>query len=293
MAFKLGDKRVNPLKSKGFMNANPFKSNGNTMAYANGEPEGGPKKEPAANQEEAKKLAKEESDANVKTKEPKVVSSNTTTKIGEKGGKKGVFTTVDEETMTTGDGSRTYEKAFEIAKEKGYLKPGETREEYIERAKSEQRGKTSKTTFKADENPRPEPPKTDYSYLDGASIKQGYRDGDGTMYGNQVASNVGGNGAGSGDQREGEDPMSRYLNQEELDYLYEKRGSRGPRPKAGYDDFYSDPNKKLFKPGSISAFDKAVRDGLIDKDGKTIPLNPQIKKDNLVEEVSPGFNSKI
>jgi hypothetical protein len=38
MAFKLGDKRVNPLKSKGFLNQSPFKANGNTMAYNNGEP---------------------------------------------------------------------------------------------------------------------------------------------------------------------------------------------------------------------------------------------------------------
>ncbi len=45
MAFKLGDKRVNPLKSRGFMNASPFKSNGNTMAFANGEPEGEKPKE--------------------------------------------------------------------------------------------------------------------------------------------------------------------------------------------------------------------------------------------------------
>jgi len=33
MAFKLGDKRTNPLKSKGFMNTSPFTSSGNTMAY--------------------------------------------------------------------------------------------------------------------------------------------------------------------------------------------------------------------------------------------------------------------
>jgi len=38
MAFKLGDKRVNPLKSKGFLHQSPFKANGNTMAYNNGEP---------------------------------------------------------------------------------------------------------------------------------------------------------------------------------------------------------------------------------------------------------------
>lgn len=38
MAFKLGDKRINPLKSKGFLNQSPFKANGNTMAYNNGEP---------------------------------------------------------------------------------------------------------------------------------------------------------------------------------------------------------------------------------------------------------------
>lgn len=62
MAFKLGDKRVNPLKSRGFMNASPFKSNGNTMAYANGEPEGGPEGKP---------------------KEKLVSSTSETTKIGE------------------------------------------------------------------------------------------------------------------------------------------------------------------------------------------------------------------
>ena len=44
MAFKLGDKRTNPLKSRGFMNTSPFTSSGNTMAYAKGEPEGDDKK---------------------------------------------------------------------------------------------------------------------------------------------------------------------------------------------------------------------------------------------------------
>jgi hypothetical protein len=38
MAFKLPSKKVNPLKSKGLLNKSPFKANGNTMAYNNGEP---------------------------------------------------------------------------------------------------------------------------------------------------------------------------------------------------------------------------------------------------------------
>lgn len=38
MAFKLPSKKVNPLKSKGLLNKGPFKANGNTMAYNNGEP---------------------------------------------------------------------------------------------------------------------------------------------------------------------------------------------------------------------------------------------------------------
>ena len=64
MAFKLGDKRVNPLKSKGFMNANPFKSNGNTMVYANGEPGDPPEK--TAEQKAADAKAKKEAQANMK-----------------------------------------------------------------------------------------------------------------------------------------------------------------------------------------------------------------------------------
>jgi hypothetical protein len=38
MAFKLNDPRPNVLKSKGLLNKSPFKANGNTMAYNNGEP---------------------------------------------------------------------------------------------------------------------------------------------------------------------------------------------------------------------------------------------------------------
>jgi hypothetical protein len=38
MAFKLPSKKVNPLKSKGLLNKSPFKANGNTMAYNNGDP---------------------------------------------------------------------------------------------------------------------------------------------------------------------------------------------------------------------------------------------------------------
>tara|TARA_R110002050_G_scaffold115014_1_gene230972 strand:+ start:73 stop:711 length:639 start_codon:yes stop_codon:yes gene_type:complete len=38
MAFKLPSEKVNPLKSKGLLNKSPFKANGNTMAYNNGDP---------------------------------------------------------------------------------------------------------------------------------------------------------------------------------------------------------------------------------------------------------------
>tara|TARA_R110000764_G_scaffold228075_1_gene318422 strand:- start:16 stop:774 length:759 start_codon:yes stop_codon:yes gene_type:complete len=89
MAFKLGDKRVNPLKSRGFMNTSPFKSNGNTMAYANGEPEGEDKK-PVKTQEqldaEAKKKAKDNMKV-VKTETKKVDGGTQTTEFLEGEGK--------------------------------------------------------------------------------------------------------------------------------------------------------------------------------------------------------------
>ena len=88
MAFKLGDKRVNPLKSRGFMNTSPFKSNGNTMAYANGEPEGD--KKPVKTQEQLDAEAKKKAQDNmkvVKTETKKVDGGTQTTEFLEGEGK--------------------------------------------------------------------------------------------------------------------------------------------------------------------------------------------------------------
>jgi len=83
-------------------------------------------------------------------------------------------------------------------------------------------------------------------------------------------------------QREGEDPMSRYLTQPELDYLKNKQGWKGDYY-AGYDTYYGSrkPDSKTFKSG--------VSRGLIDEKGKTIPLNPVKEKldesKNLASEI--------
>jgi len=57
MAFKLNDPRPNVLKNKGLLNDNPFKANGNTMAYNNGGPGDPPEKN--STQAETDKAANE------------------------------------------------------------------------------------------------------------------------------------------------------------------------------------------------------------------------------------------
>ena len=71
MAFKLGDKRINPLKSKGFLNQSPFKANGNTMAYNNGEPK---------TKEEAQKKLDKKVDAGVDNQNWSVVDKSSSTR---------------------------------------------------------------------------------------------------------------------------------------------------------------------------------------------------------------------
>tara|TARA_R110002012_G_scaffold261296_2_gene443138 strand:- start:309 stop:1142 length:834 start_codon:yes stop_codon:yes gene_type:complete len=91
MAFKLGDKRVNPLKSRGFMNMSPFKSNGNTMAYNNGEPK---------TEEEAQQKLDKKVDAGVDNKNWSVVDESSSI-------------TQNEDGTTTTDTTTNWKKHFE------------------------------------------------------------------------------------------------------------------------------------------------------------------------------------
>jgi hypothetical protein len=127
-----------------------------------------------------------------------------------------------------------------------------------------------------------------YSYLDGATFGEGYTGGDFATHGLQVMSKVGDDDPrNNSQQREGEDPMSRYLTQPELDYLKKKQGWKGDYY-AGYDTYYGNrkPDSKTFKSG--------VSRGLIDEKGKTIPLNPVKEKldesKNLASEIGVDLN---
>jgi hypothetical protein len=113
-----------------------------------------------------------------------------------------------------------------------------------------------------------EKPKKDYSYLDGATFGSGYQAGDFTTYGLQVMSKVGDDDPrAQSQQREGEDPMSRYLRQDELDYLTSTGRLKG-KYSSGYDAYYKGKNKE----GKM--FQDAVKKGIITADGITVPLNP-------------------
>ena len=132
------------------------------------------------------------------------------------------------------------------------------------------------TIYSYDDKDKPEP-EIDYSYLDDATFgsgSKGYtKEGKPAFYGLQLMSKA-------GDQLRGEeDPMSRYLTQAELDYLTKKGriGAIGSNIgaidyRSGYDDFYA-----KYKPDS-KAFQLGVKRGIIDKTGKTIPLNPVKEK---------------
>ena len=127
-------------------------------------------------------------------------------------------------------------------------------------------GNTSSNTKKKEEKPI-----VDYSYLHGPGVTfgGGYQAGDFTTHGLQLMSTV-----GAGDSRDNAsdrgkgnvDPMSRYLTQDELDYLT-RSGNLGKHGaySSGYDALYAG------KKGKTS-FNKAVEDGIIDTEGHTIPL---------------------
>ena len=128
-----------------------------------------------------------------------------------------------------------------------------------------------------DKTPEPEP-EPDYSYLDGATFGSGYRAGDFTTYGLQLMSKVGDDDPrAKSQQREGPDPMSRYLTQDELDYLKTKGKLKG-KYRSGYDDYY-----KQFSPDS-ETFQKGVERGLINPSGTTIQMEQPTTEDNLFKE---------
>ena len=134
--------------------------------------------------------------------------------------------------------------------------------------------------FSYDDKPKetPKPPTPDYSYLDGATFGSGYQAGDFTTYGLKLMSKVGDDDPRpKSQQREGEDPMSRYLTQPELDYLKSKGRLKGEY-RSGYDDYY-----KQFSPES-RAFQRGVEKGLIDELGNTIQLKQPTESDNLFKE---------
>jgi hypothetical protein len=137
--FKLGSPRVNPLKSRGFMNNSPFTSNGNTMAYNNGEPEGDDKKPKTQQQVDAEATQKAKDDL-------KLVSTKTRKVEG------GTEKIEDFE----GDGeAKTYKEAgVDPAEAKAYwdANPYEY-QEYLANKKA----KDQKITFIPDETPDKEP----------------------------------------------------------------------------------------------------------------------------------------
>ena len=137
--FKLGSPRVNPLKSRGFMNNSPFTSNGNTMAYNNGEPEGDDKKPKTQQQVDAEATQKAKDDL-------KLVSTKTRKVEG------GTEKIEDFE----GDGeAKTYKEAgVDPAEAKAYwdANPDEY-QEYLANKKA----KDQKITFIPDETPDKEP----------------------------------------------------------------------------------------------------------------------------------------
>lgn len=164
-------------------------------------------------------------------------------------------------------------------------------------------GNTSSNIKKVEEKPE-----VDYSYLDGAQFKQGYTKpnstgGGSTTYGMQILSNT-----GAGDSRDDAsdrgddavDPMSRYLTQDELDYLTRsgvQSFSAGSKSQpmsfsSGYDAMYEGKKGK-------GSFIKAVDQGLIDEEGHTIPLyKPEEGKGNFntneiedIKKVIGGTNS--
>ena len=166
--FKLGSPRVNPLKSRGFMNNSPFTSNGNTMAFNK---EGEDKEKPASSEGEAKVIAGERASENVSNSEKKETGRSSSERKGEKDGVSGTFTDEKVDYEQVGRGEKSWRQAYDDALPKGYRKADESFEEYVARAKKERMSSETNTTFVPDEN-KPEPEKPNLDYLKNYTLKQ-------------------------------------------------------------------------------------------------------------------------
>ena len=166
--FKLGSPRVNPLKSRGFMNNSPFTSNGNTMAYNK---EGEDKEKPASNEKEAKVIADDKANKNLEKSDKKEIGRSSNTRVGEQDGVSGTFTDEKIDYEQIGTGEKSWRQAYDDALPKGYRKADETFEEYVARAKRERMSSETNTTFVPDED-KPKPKEPDLSYLKNYSLKQ-------------------------------------------------------------------------------------------------------------------------
>ena len=166
--FKLGSPRVNPLKSRGFMNNSPFTSNGNTMAYNK---EGEDKEKPASSEKEAKVIADDRANKNLEKSDKKEIGKTTTTRRGKQGDVEGTFTDTKTDFEQSGTGEKSWRQAYDDALSKGYRKADESFEDYIARAKRERMSSETNTTFVPDED-KPKPKEPDLDYLKNYGLKQ-------------------------------------------------------------------------------------------------------------------------
>lgn len=165
--FKLGSPRVNPLKSRGFMNNSPFTGNGNTMAYNK---EGEETDKPAKSEEEAQNIADEKANKNVENSEKKETGRSSSTRQGKQGGISGTFTDEVINYEQVGRGEKSWREAYDDALAKGWRKPDESFDDYVARAKKERMSSETNTTFKPDET-TPEPEKPNLDYLKNYTLK--------------------------------------------------------------------------------------------------------------------------
>lgn len=167
-------------------------------------------------------------------------------------------------------GKADYETKFTPEGNEAYKKMSQAERDAADARERKRIQDAQRTIYSYDEKDEPEP-KKDYSYLDGATFGSGYKAGDFTTYGLKLMSNTGDS------LREGKDPFSRYLTQDELDYLKSKGALKGEY-RSGYDDYY-----KQFSPES-GTFQRGVERGLIDSRGVTIPMEQPTTEDNLFKE---------
>lgn len=166
--FKLGSPRVNPLKSRGFMNNSPFTSNGNTMAFNK---EGEDKEKPASSEKEAKVIAGDRANENLEKSDKKEIGRSSSQRKGEQDGVSGTFTDEKINYEQIGKGEKSWKQAYDDALKMGYRKADESFEDYVARAKRERMSSETTSTFEADKT-EPETKTPDLSYLKNYTLKQ-------------------------------------------------------------------------------------------------------------------------